>query len=87
MKVRGVGRDTTDDRFVFIALSDRPTDDQLRSLHEHLRAWQAARTPAAAVGGWMLKTGSVDFVNDARLDVPWLLAIISRLTSKEPRHG
>lgn len=48
MKVRGVGRDAGHEQFVSVALSERPTDDQLRSLHEYLRGWPSLNDNAPA---------------------------------------
>lgn len=39
LRVRDVGRTEDEPRSVLIALSDEPTDDELRSLHEYLRRW------------------------------------------------
>jgi hypothetical protein len=47
MKVRGVGRDAGHEQFVSVALSERPTDDQLRSLHEYMRGWPGLNDNAA----------------------------------------
>jgi hypothetical protein len=48
VKIRGVGRDVGHDQFVSLALSERPTDDQLRSLHEYLRGWPGLNDNTAA---------------------------------------
>lgn len=39
LKVRGVGRVADEPRALLVLLSERPTDDELRSMHEHLRSW------------------------------------------------
>lgn len=39
LKVRGVGRMADEPRALLVALSERPTDDDIRSLHEFLRGW------------------------------------------------
>jgi len=40
LKVRGVGRVADEPRALLICLSERPTDDDIRSLHEFLRGWK-----------------------------------------------
>lgn len=40
LKFRGVGRVSDEPRALLIALSERPTDDEMRSLHEYLRGWR-----------------------------------------------
>jgi len=39
IRVRGVGRVADEPRAILIALTERPTDDEIRSLHEYLRGW------------------------------------------------
>lgn len=41
MKVQGVGRMADNPRAVLISLDERPSDNDLRDLHEFLRTWQA----------------------------------------------
>lgn len=41
MKVQGVGRMADNPRAVLISLDERPSDDDLRDLHEFLRTWRA----------------------------------------------
>jgi hypothetical protein len=41
LKVRGVGRAADEPRAILVMLTDRPTDDELRSLHEFLRDWRS----------------------------------------------
>lgn len=43
LRVRGVGRVADEPRALLVLLSERPTDDEIRSLHEYLRAWRKAR--------------------------------------------
>lgn len=38
-RVQGIGRIADNDRAVLIMLSNRPTDDDMRSLHDFLRIW------------------------------------------------
>jgi hypothetical protein len=45
VKVRGVGRDKDDDRTFLVITSAKLTDDDLRSLHDHLGKWRGS--PAA----------------------------------------
>lgn len=37
--VRGVGRTEDEPRALLMLLTERPTDDEIRSLHEYLRGW------------------------------------------------
>ena len=39
IKVRGCGRDLFEPRSISVSLSERPTDDEIISLHEFLRGW------------------------------------------------
>jgi hypothetical protein len=39
-KVRGVGREADNPRAFLVLLSEIPTDDELRSFHEHCRSWK-----------------------------------------------
>jgi hypothetical protein len=39
LKVRGVGRVSDEPRALLVCLSERPTDDELRSLHDFVRGW------------------------------------------------
>ena len=39
LRVRGVGRIATEPRSLLVLLDERPTDDDIRSLHEFLRGW------------------------------------------------
>lgn len=41
LRVRGVGRISEEPRALIVALSERPTDDELRSFHDHARLWAA----------------------------------------------
>lgn len=41
LKVRGVGRDAGEPRALLVMLTERPTDDDIRSLHEFLRGWKS----------------------------------------------
>lgn len=45
VKVRGVGRTVDEPRALLVLLTERPTDDELRSLHEFLRDWPDDHTP------------------------------------------
>lgn len=45
LKVRGVGRDAEEPRALLVMLTERPTDDDIRSLHEFLRGWKAPVAP------------------------------------------
>ena len=40
IRVRGVGRDLFEPRSVRIALTERPTDDEIRSMHNWMRGWK-----------------------------------------------
>jgi len=40
VKVRGVGRVSDEPRALLVLLTEQPTDDELRSLHEFLREWK-----------------------------------------------
>jgi hypothetical protein len=40
IKVRGVGRDLFEPRSASVALTERPTNEELISLHEYLRGWK-----------------------------------------------
>jgi hypothetical protein len=40
LKVRGVGRVADEPRALLILLSERPTDDEIRSLHDFLKLWR-----------------------------------------------
>lgn len=40
LRVRGVFRDADEPRSLGIALTDRPTDDDIRSLHDFVREWR-----------------------------------------------
>ena len=44
IKVRGVGRDLFEPRSISVALTERPTDDEIISLHEFLRGWNPPAT-------------------------------------------
>jgi hypothetical protein len=48
IRVRGVGRVADEPRAILIALTERPTDDEIRSLHEYLRFWN----PNSAMAGY-----------------------------------
>lgn len=37
LRVRGVGRVADEPRALLLALNERPTDDEIRALHDHLR--------------------------------------------------
>lgn len=41
LKVRGVGRVADEPRALLVALTERPSDDDIRALHEYLRGWKA----------------------------------------------
>lgn len=41
LRVRGVGRTADEPRALLVLLTERPTDDEIRSLHEFLRGWRA----------------------------------------------
>jgi hypothetical protein len=43
LRVRGVGRVAEEPRALLVLLTERPTDDEIRSLHEFLRGWGAAQ--------------------------------------------
>jgi hypothetical protein len=47
LRICGVGRDPETKRAIVVVLDRGPTDDELRDLHEHLRAWNR-RAPASA---------------------------------------
>ncbi len=40
IRVRGVGRVADEPRALLVALSERPTDDEIRSVHDFLRGWR-----------------------------------------------
>ena len=40
IRVRGVGRDLFEPRSVRVALTERPTDDEIRSMHNWMRGWK-----------------------------------------------
>ncbi len=40
IRVRGVGRDLFEPRSVRVALTERPTDDEMRSMHNWMRGWK-----------------------------------------------
>lgn len=40
IRVRGVGRDLFEPRSVRIALTERPTDEEIRSIHDWMRGWK-----------------------------------------------
>ena len=40
LKVRGIGRLGDEPRALLVMLSERPTDDEIKHLHEFLRRWQ-----------------------------------------------
>lgn len=40
IRVRGVGRDLFEPRSVRVALTERPTDDEIRSIHNWMRGWK-----------------------------------------------
>lgn len=40
IRVRGVGRISDEPRAMLILLTERPTDDEIRSMHEYLRGWK-----------------------------------------------
>jgi hypothetical protein len=39
-RVRGAGRDLFEPRSVRVALTERPTDDEIRSMHDWMRGWK-----------------------------------------------
>ena len=39
LRVRGVGRVADEPRAILVMLTERPTDDEVRALHDYLRAW------------------------------------------------
>lgn len=45
LKVLGVGRDAANEQSMWLSLSARPTDDEVRDLHEHLRKWRPKPAP------------------------------------------
>lgn len=47
IKVRGVGRVADEPRAFLVILTERPTDDELRSFHEHARNWGLTAPPGA----------------------------------------
>ena len=40
IRVRGVGRDLFEPRSVRVALTERPTDDEVKSIHHWMRGWK-----------------------------------------------
>ena len=40
IRVRGVGRDLFEPRSVRVALTERPTDDEVKSIHNWMRGWK-----------------------------------------------
>ncbi len=40
IRVRGVGRDLFEPRSVRVALTERPTDDEIKSIHNWMRGWK-----------------------------------------------
>ena len=40
IRVRGVGRDLFEPRSIRVALTERPTDDEIRSMHDWMRGWK-----------------------------------------------
>lgn len=42
LRVRGVGRVADEPRAILLMLSDIPSDDQMRDLHEFMREWRAS---------------------------------------------
>jgi len=40
LRVRGVGRVADEPRSLLLALTERPTDDEIRSLHDFIRDWR-----------------------------------------------
>jgi len=40
IRVRGVGRDLFEPQSVRVALTERPTDDEIRSIHNWMRGWK-----------------------------------------------
>lgn len=49
--VRGVGRTTDEPRALLVLLTERPTDDEIRSLHEYLRGWDPNSKPLTVLHG------------------------------------
>lgn len=43
--VRGVGRMADEPRALLVLLNERPTDDELRSIHEFLKGWELEPEP------------------------------------------
>jgi hypothetical protein len=39
LRVRGVGRVVDEPRALLVLLTERPTDDELRSVHDYLKDW------------------------------------------------
>lgn len=46
--VRGAGRVADEPRAVLVLLTDIPTDDNLRSIHDHLRLWHPPQVAATS---------------------------------------
>jgi hypothetical protein len=40
IRVRGVGRDLFEPRSVRVALTERPTDEEIKSMHDWMRGWK-----------------------------------------------
>lgn len=49
IKVRGVGRVADDPRSLLLCLSEMPTDDDIRSLHDFLASWRPRKSPLQAI--------------------------------------
>lgn len=49
LRVRGVGRVADEPRALLVLLNERPTDDELREIHEHLRELSRPAPPAAPI--------------------------------------
>lgn len=49
IRVRGVGRVADEPRALLIAMTERPTDDEIKSLHDFIRDW---RHPTGSGHGW-----------------------------------
>lgn len=48
LRVRGVGRVSDEPRAVLVLLNERPTDDELRSIHNYLSDWSLHWQPFSA---------------------------------------